>query len=238
MDLKATLANSYRNRLILIAAVTLLYSAWCLYDAMVAYPDKIEARERFEEVQAEHPETWKTTEWPRVAEQNGWDGTKEPDKMGAWNIATQWIQFGIVFPIGVYCLYSLTMWQRRYIGADDTKLYTHTGEEIPFDSITRIDAVRWETKGIAVIQYDTGQGIQSLILDDWKYTREPSDQIFDRLRENLDADQITGLTQPQAAQDAADAADDAAADQAPADEAAGDQPPVDEADRPRDTTSA
>jgi len=218
MDLKATIATSYRNRLLLIAIAALLYAAWCIYDATIAYPDKIDARQAFEKVQTEHPETWRTDEWPKLAEANGWDPTKEPEKLDAWNIRTQWIQFAIVFPIGSYCLYSMLVWSRRYVGADGEKLYSHTGDEIRFDRITNIDATRWENKGIAIVNYDIGQGEKSLVIDDWKYTREPSDQIFDRLRENVDADKFVGLAEKTEAADASPEAEAAASETAETEE--------------------
>ena len=195
MDLKATIAASYRNRLILIALAAYLYSAWCVYDALVAYPKKMDIRAEFERVQEENPDTWKTVEWPALAEENGWDGTKVPDDIDEWNIRTQWIQFALVFPIGSYCFYSLVIWSRRYIGADEAKLYDNTGAEVPFEKITRIDAGRWDNKGIAVVYYDTGAGEGSVVIDDWKYVREPSDEIFDRLKANVDAEKIEGLAE-------------------------------------------
>lgn len=192
MDFKATIAKGYRTRLLLIAIGAMLYAAWCLYDAMIGYPDGQLARETFEQVQDEHPEDWKT-KWPEVAAENGWDGTKEPDEVSDLDIGTQWIQFGIVFPIGAYCLYSLAVWSRRYIGVDGSKLYATGGVEVPFDKVTSIEASRWESKGIAQVTYDLGQGQKSVLIDDWKYEREPSGQIFQRLREGVDADNVIGV---------------------------------------------
>lgn len=234
MDLKATLASSYRNRLILIALAAMLYAAWCMYDALIGYPNKQEARRAFEQVREQYPDTYRNVQWPQLAEDNGWDGTVEPDEIDAWNIATQWIQFGIVFPIGAYCLFSLAMWQRRYVGADESRLYSHKLDGVTFDKITRIDAARWENKGIAVIYYDAGQGEQSLVLDDWKYQREPTDAIFDRLRENVGDDKITGLTEPTDTTDPTDTGDQepkVPAEQGPIGTAA--HPP---ADHPNDTS--
>lgn len=229
MDLKATLASSYRNRLILIAVAAMLYSAWCTYDALYGYPKKERIYEKFVETQEKYPDTW-SAEWEKTATEQGWDTSNTPEAPGDWDIATQWIQFAVVFPIGAYCLFSLAMWQRRYIGADESKLYSHAMDGVTFDAVTRIDAARWESKGIAVIYYDAGQGEKSLVLDDWKYEREPSDAIFDRLRENIGEDKITGLTEPMDpdAEDPGDGEDIAGQDQ-------GDTGTQAEADRESDT---
>lgn len=197
MDLKATIASGYRTRLILIAAATLLYAAWSIYDATITYPDRADAREAFEDVKAKHPDTWNEY-WPDVAKENGWDGTKEPQALETYDIPMQWIQFVITITIGTYCSFSLIKWSRRFVGADAEKIYANGGVEFNFDQITSIDATRWESKGIARVRYDAGAGEKELVIDDWKYEREPTDAVFSRIREHVDADKITGLTTPAA----------------------------------------
>jgi len=196
MDIKATIDTDtfgYRNRLLLIALGAMLYAAWCLYDARIGYPNKIEAREAFNSVKAEHPDEWKT-KWPEVARENDWDPTKEPDELSEGDITTQWLQFAIVFPIGSYCLISVALWSRRYVGADDEKLYSHGGVEVPFNKITRIDATRWESKGISRVYYDLGTGEQNVLIDDFKYDRQASNEVFNRVRNGIDEDLIEGLS--------------------------------------------
>lgn len=192
MDLKATIASSYRNRLILIAVGTLLYAAWCLYDARIGYPEKQDIYDEYKRVQEANPENWDEV-WAKKAAEEGWP--EQPDKVDAWNIKTQWIQFAIVFPIGTYCLLSLALWSRRYIGAGEKMLYANGGVEVPFDKIISIDAVRWERKGIAHVWYDLGSGERRVLIDDWKYDREPSDAIFERIKKNISPDLITGLSE-------------------------------------------
>jgi len=209
MDLKATIDKDtfgYRNRLLLIALGALFYAALCVYDATVKYPDQILANERLEEVKADHPTDWKD-HWPAIAEENGWNPDKEPVERSQGDILTQWAQFVVVFPIGVYCLFSVIKWSRRYIGADQSTLYATGDVEVPFDRVTRIDAARWENKGIARIYYDLGQGEKDVLIDDFKFERQPADAIFDRVREAVDRDKIEGLVENQTEADADDSND-------------------------------
>jgi hypothetical protein len=197
MDLKATIDKDtfgYRNRLILIALGALFYAALCVYDAKVKYPDQIKANKEIERVKAEHPTDWKD-HWPAVAEANGWDPDKEPKERSQGDIMTQWWQFAVVFPIGSYCLFTVLVWSRRYIGADDSKLYATGDVEVPFDEITRIDAARWENKGIARVYYDIGAGEKSILIDDFKFERQTTDEIFNRILKAVDDEKIEGLTQ-------------------------------------------
>eukprot|EP00752_Nemacystus_decipiens_P016140 g14433.t1 len=208
MDLKATIDKEsfgYRNRLLIIAFGAMLYAAWCLYDARIGYPDKIAAHDAFKQVQNDYPETWRTEQWPEVAKENGWDPTKEPDEKSKGDITTQWLQFAIVFPIGSYCLFSVLIWSRKYIGADDSTFYANGGVEVPFEQITRIDASRWERKGIARVYYDLGSGQGNVLIDDFKFDRQPANAIFNRIKDAIDADKLEGLSE--STEDGADTAD-------------------------------
>jgi hypothetical protein len=208
MDLKATVANGYRNRLILITAGALLYAAWAYYDATVKYPKQIEIYETYQEIREEHGSEWNKV-WAEKATEEGWP--EQPGERTRGDIGTQWILFGITFPIGALCLFTLIKWSRKYVGADQTKLYASGGAEVPFDKITTIDASRWEAKGIARVRYDAGAGEQEIVIDDWKYEREPSDQIFARLREHIDPDKIEGLDAADTSSVEADAVESQAA---------------------------
>ena len=203
MDLKATIASGYRNRLLLITIGALVYAAWAFYDASYKYPAKQEQFQAYKQTQQENPKDWNAV-WAKKIEEKRAEGIEweeQPAEVTDMSVATQWILFGITFPVGTLGLISLIRWSRRYIGADQTTLYASGGVEVPFDKITTIDAVRWENKGIARVRYDTGSGERELVIDDWKYQREPSDQIFARLREHVDSEQIVGLAEPAEAED-------------------------------------
>ncbi|MBX2850901.1 MAG: hypothetical protein KTR15_04045 [Phycisphaeraceae bacterium] len=206
MDIKANIdkeAFGYRNRLLLIAVGALFYAALCVYDAKIKYPDQIEAREALEDLKVKSPSDWKDR-WPEVAEANGWDPTKEPKERSQGDIATQWWQFAVVFPIGTYCLISVLIWSRRSIGIDETRFYAYGGAEVPFEAITRIDASRWDRKGIARVYYNAGEIEKSVLIDDFKFERQPTDEIFKRLKEAVGEDKVEGLEEADAALESSD----------------------------------
>ncbi|MFK7789858.1 MAG: hypothetical protein AB8C95_10260 [Phycisphaeraceae bacterium] len=197
MDIKATIDTEtfgYRNRLLMIALGALLYASWCMYDGLIAYPDQIKAYEAINQVKKDNPEDWKT-KWPEVAKANDWDYTKEPNERTQGDITTQWLQFAIVFPIGAYCLFAVGTWSRRYLGVDKTTLYAHGNVEVPFDQITRIDASRWENKGIAKVYYKTSAGEGQVLIDDFKLERQPTDAIFNQIKNAVDPEIIEGLSE-------------------------------------------
>lgn len=205
MDLKAKIDKDtfgYRNRLILIALGALFYASLCVYDATVKYPKQIDARQLLEDVKKEHPSDWKD-HWPAVAKANDLDPNKEPKERSEGDITTQWWQFAVVFPIGTYCLISVLVWSRRFIGADESTLYASGNVEVPFDQISRIDATRWENKGIARVYYDTGSGENNVLIDDFKFERQTADAIFNRMKLAIEDDKIEGLLEDDETEDEA-----------------------------------
>lgn len=221
MDIKAKIdkeAFGYRNRLLLIALGALFYAALCVYDAKVKYPDQIKANQSIEQLKKDYPD-WKDR-WPAVAEANGWDPTKEPKERTEGDITTQWWQFAIVFPIGTFCLVTVLIWSRRSIGIDDSTFYGYGGVEIPFDQITRIDASRWDRKGIARVYYNVDDAEKSILIDDFKFERQPTNEIFSRLKEAVGEDKVEGLADP----DEEDIEESDAAGETEANEQAKEQP--------------
>ena len=94
MDIKATIDKDsfgYRNRLLLIAAGALFWSGYCVYDALIAYPDQIRAYAAITQLKDDHPDDWRER-WEEKAKANDWDPTSEPDKRTEGDILTQWLQ--------------------------------------------------------------------------------------------------------------------------------------------------
>lgn len=190
MKTKTTIATGYRWRLIIIAAGCLFWAGYCVYDATISYPDQIERYRVFLDYQQDNPNYQST--WPDFAASKGWP-TEEPRKMEQHNITTQWLMFALTAPIGVYCLALIVLWQRRFVAVDDQAIYSHGNRQATWDQITRIDASRWASKGIARVYYDTGSGEQEILLDDWKYERNPSTEIYKTLERNVDDEKFEGL---------------------------------------------
>ncbi|MEM9414043.1 MAG: hypothetical protein AAGA29_01025 [Planctomycetota bacterium] len=189
---RATVSSGYRWRLIIIGVVMVAFSGWAVYDATVKYPNKEKLRETFERETSGAEPGNRLTVWAEYAGEHGLDKT-EPEALSEFDILTQWLLFGISFPIGAYHLVQWMLWSRKFIEADDDGVRAHGNTAFTWDQVTAVDANKWDRKGIAYIEYDAGKGNSLLVLDDWKMEREPSDAIFALLQENVDADKIVGL---------------------------------------------
>ena len=124
MDLKAKIDKDtfgYRNRLILIALGALSMHPCVSTTRPLNTPSRSKHANCLR-MSKEHPSDWKD-HWPAVAKANDLDPNKEPKERSEGDITTQWWQFAVVFPIGTYCLISVLVWSRRFIGADESTLY-------------------------------------------------------------------------------------------------------------------
>jgi len=182
MQVRATSSFNYQWRLAVIGGVCFLFSLWCLYDGLVAYPAHNVKANKFIELQ----EAGRLEEWEPYAESQGWS-TDEPDApKGDLSIATQFLMAGITMPIGLLFGFSFFRYRGRWVEANDDGLDSSWTGPIPWDAIKDMDVSRWRSKGIAVVSYQRDKGEAGrLILDDWKYEREATDEIFKRVEEHL-----------------------------------------------------
>jgi len=187
---RATVANGYRWRLIIIAVVCLVYGGFCIKDGAYTYPELQERRAYYESFVA--AEGNDPALWAAKAREMGWP-IEEPKSIEDKNILTQWVQLAIVLPVGLLHLFLWAKWSRRFVEADDDGVVANGGRAFTWDQVTAVDASRWDRKGIAYIQYDTGDAKGEVVLDDWKMVREPADAIFELLKDNVDEDKIEGL---------------------------------------------
>jgi hypothetical protein len=187
---RATVANGYRWRLIIIGLIGVAYAGWAVYDATVAYPAKQDKREVFEQFVLDNgPDP---ALWAAEARRLGWP-IEEPKKIGQRDILTQWVLFGIAFPLGALHLVLWVLWSRRFVEGDEAGIRAHGGRSLTWDQVTAVDAHKWDRKGIAYIDYEADGGKDTVVLDDWKMEREPTDAIFDLVKENVAEEKIAGL---------------------------------------------
>ncbi len=176
-------------RLALFAGIFLAYACWSAYDGFVAYPEINRKAGHFEDYKKQHAD-WRET-WPAYAKANGYPEDPDPAK-GAFSMYAQYVQLGITLPIGLAALVAYLRGFKRFVAADEKGLVTDGGQRADFAGITNLNKDRWKTKGIAVVSYQA-EGIErKLVLDDWKYDRDPTTQLLRLVESYLKDEQITG----------------------------------------------
>jgi len=76
------------------------------------------------------------------------------------------------------------------VTSDGSTLTTNRGQRVPFDALRSLDTSRWRTKGIAVVHYEVDGRAGRIVLDDWKYQRSPTTEIFNQVRAFLYPEEV------------------------------------------------
>ena len=98
----------------------------------------------------------------------------------------------MMLPIGFYCGIKFIAAGSQWIASDDEGVTTSSGEKVSYGAITKLNKIKWDKKGIAFVHYQSERGLQRLVIDDWKFEREPTDQIFLDVEAHLTPEQIEG----------------------------------------------
>ena len=79
---------------------------------------------------------------------------------------------------------------KRWIEASDTGISSSWGQELRFDEMRTLDKKHWAKKGIAKITYEQEGRKKTFVLDDFKFHREPTDDILLLVESHLTDEQI------------------------------------------------
>lgn len=185
---RATISNNYRWRLAVIGIGFTFFGLYCLYDGFYAWPKQKEVFDQYEAYLQEHSQA----EWEAYATEHGLP--VQPPKRTNFSIYSQYAMAAIVFPIGIIFTTGFIRSFTRFVEMDGTGLRATGGLQCRFDQLTGLDTRRWKTKGIAIVEYrDEAGATRRITLDDWKFDREATTAIYQRVASHL------GVTEADAA---------------------------------------
>ncbi len=119
---------------------------------------------------------------------------KQPFDAG--KIRTQIRVFYICLSLALIALFFLIRTMRRSVRADATALTTATGKTIPFADMKTLDLRKWDTKGIAAIEYEGASGGGRARIDGLTYggfkqeNGEPAEKLMAMIRANFSGEII------------------------------------------------
>jgi hypothetical protein len=182
--------------------VAIGFAIWSLYDGMVKYPaqrkqgfsefkvdykplfqdSKLNAMtvDQFEGLADEKPRL----EWAKYCHERGIKMIPE--------IFTQYIQAVIAFLAGLYLLSLPIRARGRWIEADENGITSSWGQSLQYDQIEQVNKRKWRDKGIAKVTYIDGGRRKMFVVDDFKFMRDPTDQILYELEQRIEPERITG----------------------------------------------
>ncbi|MFU8892308.1 MAG: hypothetical protein ACNA8L_01650 [Luteolibacter sp.] len=106
-------------------------------------------------------------------------------------IKEQWVVFWICLALTVVALFFLLRTLRRSIRLDPSGIQGATGHRLAFEDLTLLDLRKWDTKGIAFLEYQTASGSGRMRLDGLTYggfrheDGQPAERMMEMLRANF-----------------------------------------------------
>ena len=114
----------------------------------------------------------------------------------AGQIREQWIVFAICSGLALVAAFFLLRTMNRSIKADDEAITTQNGKRVLFTDLKSLDLRKWDTKGLAFIDYDGGSGKGRIRIDGLTYggfkkeNGEPAEKLMKKIRSNFSGEVI------------------------------------------------
>lgn len=134
--------------------------------------------------------------WQEYSGEQGMNEDPPEQPYDAGKIREQIIVFYICLGLTLATLFFLIRTSRRSIVADDETLLTATGKRISYGDMKTLDLRKWDTKGIAFIDYDGASGSGRARIDGLTYggfkkeNDEPAEKLMVKIRENFSGELI------------------------------------------------
>lgn len=200
MDIKSNARSSYILKFLLIGLTALAFGLWNLKDAHFTYPAMRPHADAYLEMQGPLNENGDAMisdgdlqeAWAAYAEPRGLPIT-QPDLHDHIDflIKSNYFIGGVFSLLGLWCLGTGLPAIGKWIELRDGTLSTKGGSDIALKDITEIDKKRWEKKGIAKVSATGDDGkVRTMIIDDLKFEREPTDQIMAEIERVAGEDKI------------------------------------------------
>jgi hypothetical protein len=141
----------------------------------------------FENVRQLNPATL----WRTYTADRGISFNVPEDYYSSRKIHEQWVVFWICLALFLIALFFLIRTLRRSIKIDAQGITDATGRCVAFDDLTLLDLRKWDTKGIAFVEYGTASGSGRMRLDGLTYGGfshehgQPAERMMDMLRANF-----------------------------------------------------
>ena len=121
--------------------------------------------------------------WREYSKERGLDATPKEAPYDARNIKEQWIVCWVCLALAAGAAFVLLRTLRRSITADDEAITTQQGRRIPYTDLKSLDLRKWETKGLAFLDYDGTAGTGRIRIDGLTYGgfKQDNDEPAERL---------------------------------------------------------
>jgi hypothetical protein len=141
------------------------------------------------------PLQW-TLLWREFTKQRGMNVKPPESPYDARKIQEQWVVCAICLILTAGALFVLLRTLRRSICADDQAITTAQGRRVPYEDLKTLDLRKWETKGLAFLDYAGASGKGRIRIDGLTYggfkqeNQEPAERLMQLIRSRFTGELI------------------------------------------------
>lgn len=134
--------------------------------------------------------------WLDYSAKNKYSSKVKEKPYTASQIRDQFIVFYICTALSIAALFILIRTSRRFISADQEGIITANGKRVLYKDMKSLDLRKWDTKGIAIIEYESPAGNKSARIDGLTYggfkkeNNEPAETMMRKIREHFSGEII------------------------------------------------
>ncbi len=194
MALRANFQKSYLWRYLLVAVSCLAFSAWFAYDGFIGYPLKVEMAREYETLAKTHEADQLKDAWRKKVAEKNWPQVTPADKADhiEQDISQQYFWCALTAIFGLPALYFFLTSRTQWIERTEHGLITSWRQSVNFRDVKKIDKTKWAKKGIAKATFTENGKDKIFVFDDFKFDREPLDEMLFDLEQLLTDGQIVG----------------------------------------------
>jgi hypothetical protein len=129
------------------------------------------------------PLQW-TLLWREFSKENSMNVKPPEEPYDARKIQEQWIVCWICLTLALAATFLLVRTLQRSISADDQAITTPQGRRVPYTDLKTLDLRKWETKGLAFLDYQGASGKGRIRIDGLTYggfkpeNHEPAERLM------------------------------------------------------------
>ena len=140
--------------------------------------------------------------WREYTKQRGLPAAPTEEPYDARKISEQWVVFVACAALAAFAAFILLRTIRRSISADGEGVTTQQGKRISYSDLKTLDLRKWDTKGLAFIDYDGASGKGRIRIDGLTYggfkkeQDEPAERLMRLIRSRFSGEIIEYTSAP------------------------------------------
>ncbi len=134
--------------------------------------------------------------WREYTKEQGMNASAPEEPYDTRKIQEQWVVGGICLALAACAAWMLLRTLRRSIAADDESITTQQGVRVPYSDLKTLDLRKWETKGLAFLDFDGMSGKGRIRIDGLTYggfqldDGEPAERLMRLIRSRFSGELI------------------------------------------------